>query len=294
MYNPQLKTFLAVTDAGSFLKAAEKLYISAPAVMQQINLLEDACGVKLFVRTHRGVKLTPAGEILYRDAQKIIFECEDTLARMRSASFSSENTVRIGTSLLFKCRMLPQICNEVREMLPEMHFELPNTPGQLTKENDFSELGDKYDLLEGIYCTICWKGLCSFLELSRTPVACAVSKNHPFAKREKLTLDDLAGQTLVMPMERVSEELDAFRYEVAKAVPGVRIIDSPYFGLDTFTLCEMNPYILITQPVYADIHTNLVTIPLETDYTLPYGIIYAKEPSAATQKFICAVKKLQK
>lgn len=63
------------------------------------------------------------------------------------------------------------------------------------------------------------------------------------------------------------------------------------------TLCilyndNMLTYILITQPVYTDIHNNLVTIPLEIDCTLPYGLMYAKEPTAATQKFICAIKEI--
>ena len=40
MYNPQLDTFLCVVEAGSFSKAAEQLYISAPAVIKQINSLE--------------------------------------------------------------------------------------------------------------------------------------------------------------------------------------------------------------------------------------------------------------
>ena len=48
MYNPQLDTFLCVVEAGSFSKAAEQLYISAPAVIKQINSLEASLGVKLF------------------------------------------------------------------------------------------------------------------------------------------------------------------------------------------------------------------------------------------------------
>lgn len=51
-------------------------------------------------------------------------------------------------------------------------------------------------------------------------------------------------------------------------------------------MCEMNPYVLITQRVYADIHSNLVTIPLETDCALPYGLIYSNNPTQATRKFI--------
>ena len=42
MYNPQLDTFICVVEAGSFNKAAEKLYISPPAVIKQINLLEES------------------------------------------------------------------------------------------------------------------------------------------------------------------------------------------------------------------------------------------------------------
>lgn len=62
MYNPQLETFIRVADAGSFNKAAEELFISPPAVIKQINLLEAQLGLTLFVRTHRGLKLTEAGK----------------------------------------------------------------------------------------------------------------------------------------------------------------------------------------------------------------------------------------
>ena len=54
MYNPQLETFLCVAEAGSFNKAAERLYISPPAVIKQINLLEESLGVKLFDRSTAG------------------------------------------------------------------------------------------------------------------------------------------------------------------------------------------------------------------------------------------------
>lgn len=47
MYNPQLETFICVVDSGSFNKAAEKLYISPPAVIKQMNLLEESLGIQL-------------------------------------------------------------------------------------------------------------------------------------------------------------------------------------------------------------------------------------------------------
>ena len=75
MYNPQLETFLKVADCGSFNKAAEELYISPPAVIKQINLLESSLNRQLFVRTHRGLILTEAGKSLYHDAKYIIQYC---------------------------------------------------------------------------------------------------------------------------------------------------------------------------------------------------------------------------
>ena len=97
-----------------------------------------------------------------------------------------------------------------------------------------------------------------------------------------------------MPIKGVSEELDTFREEIAMNHPSTKIIDSDYYGVDTFALCEMNSYILITQPVYEDIHPNLITIPLQTDASMPYGLVYAKEPTAAAAKFIHAVEKILK
>ena len=64
MYNPQLDTFICVVEAGSFSKAAEELYISAPAVIKQINSLENSLDLQLFERTHRGLIITEAGKSL--------------------------------------------------------------------------------------------------------------------------------------------------------------------------------------------------------------------------------------
>ena len=85
MYNPQLETFICVVESGSFNKAAEKLYVSPPAVIKQINLLEENLGLKLFVRTHRGLTPTKAGQSLYQDANYIIQYCKDSVTRARNA-----------------------------------------------------------------------------------------------------------------------------------------------------------------------------------------------------------------
>ena len=293
MYNPQLDAFIKVSDAGSFSKAAEAMYISAPAIIQQINLLEASCGFKLFIRSNHGVRLTPAGQSLYEDAKTIIRLSRDALSKAGRLAESSETTVRIGTSLLYKCRLLPDLWTQVSEKHPELKIEiLPITEYQ-DRGEVFSALGVQFDLFEGIFGSAGWKGKCQFLELGRTPICCAVARNHPLAGREKLTIQDLNGECIVMPIEGVSKEIDAFRNTIQKQYPSIQIRDSKRYDLDTFTLCELSDSVLMTHPVYADIHSNLVTIPLDTDRTLPYGLMYAKDPTAATRKFINAIQATQ-
>lgn len=99
MYNHQLDTFIEVADSGSFNKASEDLYVSPNAVMKQINLLENSLGFDLFVRTHRGVQLTPAGESLYRDAKYLIQYAKDSITRAEKMLAEPKHVLRIGTSL---------------------------------------------------------------------------------------------------------------------------------------------------------------------------------------------------
>ncbi|MGI6014866.1 MAG: LysR family transcriptional regulator [Oscillospiraceae bacterium] len=104
MYNPQLETFLCVVESGSFNKAAEKLFISPPAVIKQINLLEGSLGLTLFERTHRGLILTKAGQSLYQDAKYIIQYCKDSVTRAKNAMQESGMVIRIGTSPMTPAR----------------------------------------------------------------------------------------------------------------------------------------------------------------------------------------------
>ena len=106
MYNPQLDTFLCVADAGSFNKAAEELYISPPAVIKQINLLENSLGLTLFVRTHRGLKLTKEGQSLYKDAKYIVAYCKEAVERAKDAGEEEENIIRIGASPMTPIKFL--------------------------------------------------------------------------------------------------------------------------------------------------------------------------------------------
>lgn len=294
MYNHQLDAFIKAAENGSFSKAATSMFISTPAFVQQINLLEASCGLKLFSRSNHGVTLTPAGQSLYEDAKTIIKLSGEALEKAHRISETAESTVRIGTSLLFKCRMFPDIWSQVSSQCPNLKVEILPILDHANLEELFSDLGVRYDLIEGVYGSIIFPKQFEFLELQRTPICCAVSREHRLFGIEKLTMEDLNGEYVVMPVEGIAKELDALRKEIRENYPTIQIIDAAYYGLDTFALCEVNPYVLITQQVYADIHPNLHTIPLETGHTMPYGLMHAHTPSTATQSFLKAVQATKK
>lgn len=72
----QLRTFIAVADSKSFLKAAESLYISRQAITKTIDQLEEELGVELFFRTQKGAMMTPAGIYFYPRAASIISDMD--------------------------------------------------------------------------------------------------------------------------------------------------------------------------------------------------------------------------
>lgn len=72
----QLRYFLAVLRAGSLTAAARSLHVAQPAVGLQVRALEDELGVGLLTRHSRGVVPTGAGDVLARDAERILAEVE--------------------------------------------------------------------------------------------------------------------------------------------------------------------------------------------------------------------------
>lgn len=117
MYNPQLDTFICVVEAGSFSKAAEELYISAPAVIKQINSLENSLNLQLFERTHRGLIITEAGKSLYQDAKYLIQYSKESLIRAQEAMNHNEEIIRVGISPMTPPEVFVELCLRYRKYI---------------------------------------------------------------------------------------------------------------------------------------------------------------------------------
>ncbi len=81
-----LRYFLAVADTLHFGQAAERLGMSQPPLSQQIRQLEELIGARLFVRSHRRVQLTPAGELLQERARAIVQQVETAVDEVQRAA----------------------------------------------------------------------------------------------------------------------------------------------------------------------------------------------------------------
>ena len=94
----QLRTFVAVVDAGGVARAAARLHLSQPAASRQIHALESDLGVTLFDRVGRRVQLTPEAEDLLPRCRRVLLEFESLGERARMLRKGEGGVLRIGAT----------------------------------------------------------------------------------------------------------------------------------------------------------------------------------------------------
>lgn len=292
MYNPQLETFIRVADAGSFNKAAEEAYITPTAVIKQINLLENSLDVKLFDRTHRGLNLTKAGKSLYNDTKYIIQYCKDSVIRAKNAMQDDTSVIRIGTSPMTPAQLLMELWPKIQCHCPDIKFQI--IPFENTPENAreiLANLGANIDVVGGIFDeTMLDLYHCAGLELSREQFCCAVSVHHRLAAKDRLKFKDLYGENLMLMRREWSHIVDNLRDNILQNHSEVNIIDFDFYNMNVFNRCENGNDVLLAIPGWANVHPLLKVIPVEWDYSIPYGLLHSTQPSETVTRFLEAVQ----
>lgn len=290
MYNPALKTFIFVADYGSFTKAAEQLYVSPTAIMKQMNALEKHLELKLIDRTPSGIRLTPAGKVIYKDAEFMIDYSKRSIESAKATILNYDTTFCIGTSLLNPAKPFMDLWYRINKEFSGYKLHLvPFEDGHDGIVSEISQLGEKFDFLIGVNDSKTWLSFCNFLPLGRYKKMIAVSREHRLSSRNCVNVEDLYGETLMMVKRGDSGVNDFLRNDLEKNHPQIHIEDAPqFYDLSVFNRCAETENVLLTIECWQDVHPGLVTIPVNWDYSIPYGLLYSRSAPENVLRFVKA------
>ena len=292
MMNDVLHTFIEVIDAGSFSKAAEKLYLSSTALMKQMNVLEAHVGVQLLIRTNHGIRATEAGISFYHDARFLLQYSEKAIVRAQQAANKNSHMIRIGNSMLNPCNPLLDLWNTVSDTYPQFKMKIvPFDDDAQSWPGVYRTLGKDVDVMVGAYERATGSDTFHALKLGEYRFCVAVSRGHPLARKDRLSVTDFYGERLVMIQPGSSPLIDAIRGYIRTEHQAIQIKDTPYqYTIEMFNRCEESGAVLLTLDGWKEVHPSLVTIPVAWEYTIPYGILYPLKPSNNVRLFVKALQ----
>jgi DNA-binding transcriptional LysR family regulator len=187
----QLRYFVAVAEELNFQRAASRVFISQPALSQQIARLEDELGVQLFVRTTRSVQLTKGGEHLLAGARELLAQSERLFEGVRQAAQAFERRLLIAYPEYLNPPFIPAALREFALQHPDVRVERINATS--TDAVPMLRAG-KLDVHFGI--TPPEPDLAQ-TDLVQGRMSLVVNREHPLYARRSLSVADLQGHKLI-------------------------------------------------------------------------------------------------
>lgn len=290
MYNKHLDSFIAIAEAGSFSAAADRLFISRTALIQQINLLEKDLGFQVFDRHSKGVTLTETGRYFYGEAKKIVRLSRKALARCRAMEETPAECIRIGTLPNFTAVLLPKLCRRFTERYPNIKLHFIEYP----LERYFAHFANnQFDITtEYMSGYVFEEPDYRFIKLMEDRHCCGVSPRHPLARQKKLTLQDLRGQKVMIYARGITRADDRLRDYLTETVPDIECIDIKQYNSSLPLKCELEGLVLIYYSMYWESFPTLVTLPLSIDFPIDIGLGYKADCNASVRQFIALAQEL--
>jgi DNA-binding transcriptional LysR family regulator len=242
----QLEGLIALVEAGSFTRASGKLFLSQSALTKQIINMEESAGTRLVNRYSAGVTLTPEGRILYDYAKRIVRLREDVKDRVERLKNQESGHIYVSASNIPAVYILPGLLSDLRQACPDIRVHMQMYDSEEVLQiilNNQAEIGfiGKEISNRKIATERLWKD----------KLVLAVSADNPLAKRQAVTVDELAATPFV-----VREQGSGTRYIVEDCLQ--RNFGT---GLSRFNvICEMGSSEAVKEAVLAGLGVSIVSI----------------------------------
>lgn len=284
-----LKRLNVINETGSFTKAAEKLFISRQALVEQVSTLEKQIGFHLFERTNRGTHLTVAGEMYLSNSLRLLGSYHDLVHKCNETA-SGVRSITVGALPNLPGITLPIICKEYHKLHPEVIFHFRDFP--LT--NYFEEFHDNAFDVTNEYIMNYYhndKDLC-FLPLKQVPQHIGVLHDSPLAQKKRLSFADLRGHALAMYRGGIGKAEDKLRAYIRSSEPNIRIVDIDNYDSSLITKCVLEDAVVLLYTVKS--FPALISIPTTWDIKIDLGIGYHRNPGQDVQELLTLAEDLNK
>lgn len=177
----QLRYFVAVAEEGNISRAAQKIFMTQPALSRQIKALEEEIGQCLLERQAHSIRLTSTGETLLREARELLQHADQTLERVRAASQGVR--LRVGYAPSLASGLLSEAVATFAQKHPNARVELLDLS---TKEMLAGLENDTLDVALSVGLGRDGHGL-KWTPLIHASWQLAVNRDHPLAQCSKVT-----------------------------------------------------------------------------------------------------------
>lgn len=196
MNTTQIKCFLTLAETLNFTRAAERLYISQPALSRQISTLEQEINSLLFIRDQKSVRLTPAGTLLAGELGEIQSSLDELIARVRTVGMGYTGTLTIGVlEGQWMGEEFTGLYRRFMDTYPNIDFRMgQGSFGTLRRQLDSGEIDIAITLSFDV------AGLEQYISRPLFPdqAVFAISRERPLAQKEHITFADLVSETLLV------------------------------------------------------------------------------------------------
>jgi DNA-binding transcriptional LysR family regulator len=222
----QLNTFIQVANLRSFSRAGQKVYRSQSAVSAQIRQLEHEYGQQLLDRSGKTVALTPAGEVFYEYAERLLALQFESLRAVASKSATPSGMLAVGANDATCLYVLPEVFGDYSHRYPQVQISIYRNFSRkiLEKVEDGS-------LDVGVVTMPVKSASLKVKPIFRDRILCMVSSRNPLSEKATVTVGDLAKQTLIFPKTGFTRQVfdKIFRpyrgkLHIAMEIPSVSMI----------------------------------------------------------------------